>query len=134
MKEDRVKDKIAEIGVFLEQLSQVLPHNFEQYEQDFRVKAICERYFEKIIEAAVDLVYLFIKEKKWNLPESEKELFDVLSDQKVISGELALGLKDAKGMRNIIAHQYGEINDEMVFTAVTEELEKDIRELISSIQ
>ena len=134
MKEDRVGDKILEIEQFFEELNQVLPSSFEQYEQDFRIKAICERYFEKIVEAAIDLAYLFIKKKKWKFPESEKELFETLADQGIISRELALRLKDAKGMRNVIAHQYGEINDEMVFTAVTEELEKDIKGLIESIQ
>lgn len=31
-----------------------------------------------------------------------------------------------KGMRNIIAYQYGEVNDELMFIAINEEIENDV--------
>ena len=37
-------------------------------------------------------------------------------------------------MRNIIAHEYGKIDDELVFHSITEELEKDILDLIKEIE
>ena len=37
-------------------------------------------------------------------------------------------------MRNIIAHQYGEIDDELVFKAISQELEKDVNEFIDLIE
>ena len=37
-------------------------------------------------------------------------------------------------MRNIIAHEYGKIDDEIVFGAVTEQLGKDVREFIKDIK
>ena len=37
-------------------------------------------------------------------------------------------------MRNILAHEYGEVDDEIVFNAVTEELEKDAIEFIKNIK
>jgi len=37
-------------------------------------------------------------------------------------------------MRNIIAHEYGEIDDEIVFNAITEELIKDVGEFIKGIE
>jgi uncharacterized protein YutE (UPF0331/DUF86 family) len=33
-------------------------------------------------------------------------------------------------MRNIIAREYGKIDDEIVFHSITEELEKDVTDLI----
>ena len=132
--EDRVADKINEIEIFLEELNSSLPLNFEEYEKDFKIRAICERYFEKIVEAVVDLAYLFIKFKRFNIPEREKELFELLARKEIISERLALKLKDAKGMRNILAHEYGEIDDEQVFESVTEELIKDVVEFIEALQ
>ncbi len=134
MEEDRISNKITEIEKFWEELNEALPKDFAEYERDFRVKAICERYFEKIVEAGVDLAYFFIREKKWKFPETEKELFNTLSEQGVISERLALRLKDAKGMRNILAHQYGEVNDKAVFTAVTEELGPDVLEFLEGVR
>ena len=60
--------------------------------------------------------------------------FESLAEEGIISGELALKLRKAKGMRNIIAHKYAEIDDEMVFHAATEELINDVGEFIDSIK
>ena len=123
--ENRRGDKIIEIERYLEELEKLLPENFEEYQKDFKTKAACERYFEKIVEAVLDLAFLIIKEKELKVPESDKEAFDILSNEKIISGELSEKLKNAKGMRNILAHEYGKVDDEVVFQAITEELIKD---------
>ncbi|MEK6935270.1 MAG: DUF86 domain-containing protein [Nanoarchaeota archaeon] len=106
----------------------------EDYQNDFKIKAIGERYFEKIIEAVEDLAFLVINHKEFKYPEYEKEVFDILYENKLIREELAKRLKAAKGMRNIIAHQYGEIDDELVFKAISQELEKDVNEFIDLIE
>jgi len=64
------------------------------------------------------------------MPEEDKETFDILAKGEIISNELAIKLKDAKGMRNILSHQYGNVDDEIVFESITEELDKDVREFI----
>ena len=43
-------------------------------------------------------------------------------------------LTEAKGMRNILAHEYGTVNDELVFHSITEEIEIDAREFIKVIK
>ena len=37
-------------------------------------------------------------------------------------------------MRNIIAHEYGKIDDKIVFEAITEELERDVKEFIKKVK
>ncbi|MFH0832066.1 MAG: DUF86 domain-containing protein [archaeon] len=132
----RIKDKIKEIEEYSAELFSAIPANLEleSYKKDFRIKAICERYFEKIIEAIVDLAFLMIKDRKLKIPEEDTEAFDILANENIISSELAQKLKEAKGMRNIIAHEYGKIDDEIVFNSMTEELERDIKEFIKSIR
>ena len=132
----RIKDKIKEIEEYSAELFSAIPANLEleNYKKDFRIKAVCERYFEKIIEAAVDLAFLIIKDKKLKIPEEDAGAFDILANENIIPSELAQKLKEAKGMRNIIAHEYGTVDDEIVFNSITEELEKDVRELIKDIK
>ena len=89
----RIDDKIKEIEGFLEELSEILPANLRDYIKDFRTKAACERYFEKIIEAIVDLAFLIIKFKKLEIPEGDKEAFDVLAKREIITSLLAGKLK-----------------------------------------
>lgn len=37
-------------------------------------------------------------------------------------------------MRNIIAHQYGSLDDELIFIAITQEIDNDISEFIDMIK
>lgn len=130
----RVDDKIEEIEKFIEQLKSFLPPDFDDYESDFQTKAACERYCEKIIEAVVDIAFLMIKELKLKIPEEDKEAFIILADKQIISSNLSAKLQDAKGMRNILAHEYGKVDDNIVFHAVTEELENDVREFLENVK
>ena len=130
----KIKDKINEIQKYLEELGSFSPIDFGEYEQNVEKKAACERYFEKIIEAVVDLTFLLLKNKNLKIPEEDKEAFNVLVKEKIISVELAERLKDAKGMRNILAHEYGIVDDTIVFESITEGLEKDVRLLLERIE
>jgi len=134
MSENRKEVKICEIEKYLGELESVFPLSIEKYKLDFKIKDVCERHFEKIVEAVVDLAFSFIKEKKFKMPEEDEQSFDILKNAGVISEELAVKLKQAKGMRNIIAQEYGKIDDELIFHAVTEELIPDIQEFISLIE
>lgn len=129
----RIKDKIKEIEKFLDELTNIIPDSVDEYLTDYKTKAACERYAEKIIEAIIDLAFIFIKEKKLKKPEDDQEVFEILKNQQIISEELAEKLKNAKGIRNFLAHEYGKVNDEIIFESLKEELEKDTREFINNI-
>lgn len=132
--EKRIEDKINEIEKYLLELEEMKPTNLEEYKRDIKTKAACERYIEKIIEALVDLSFLIIKDKSLKSPENDTEAFIILSDSNIISNELSDKMQNAKGMRNILAHEYGEVDDEIVFHSLEEEIIKDSRDFIKSIK
>ena len=131
---NRIDDKICEIEKYLDELEEIKPLNLEDYIKDIKTKAACERYFEKIVEACVDLASLVISYKRLNIPEDDEKAFYVLSHNNIITMELANKLKEAKGMRNIIAHEYGKVDDELVFPAVKEELIPDVEKFLQKIK
>ncbi|MCX6707562.1 MAG: DUF86 domain-containing protein [Candidatus Woesearchaeota archaeon] len=130
----RIQDKTKEIEKYLAEFSGIIPSDIEEYKKSIKTKAACERYFEKIAEAITDLAFLIIKDKELRQPEDDKQSFDVLAEENIIQKSLAEKLKDLKGMRNIIAHGYGKIDDEIVFHSITEEMEKDVNEFILEIR
>lgn len=129
----RINDKIDEIETYLNELIQILPENFQQYLDDLRTKAACERYFEKIIETASDIAFLTIKELNLNTPEDDKQAFNILAKENIITNILCDKLRNAKGMRNIIAHDYGIVDDKIVFESITEELIEDVTAFIEAL-
>lgn len=130
----RIKDKIQELEQYVDELNEIIPEQFSNYIKDRKTKAACERYFEKIVEAVVDLAFLIIKENGLKIPDDDKGVFDILAKEKLISENLVEKLKAAKGMRNIIAHEYGSIDDELVFESIKNELTADAREFVKNIK
>ncbi len=131
--DNRFNERIIELEEFLEELEDSIPEDFEEYKTDYKLRAIGERYFEKIIKAVIDLSFMVVKIKKFKQPEQEKEVFDILVRNKIITPALSKKLQDAKGMRNIIAHEYGRIDNELVFHSIAEELIPDVHEFINSV-
>lgn len=130
---NRIKDKIGQIEAFLNELGSIAPDNFEEYASDIEKKAACERYAEKIVEAVIDLAFLMIKNNRLRIPESDTDAFNILVENKIIDEALAANLKKAKGMRNIITHQYGEIDNQIIFEAVKNKLKMDVKKFIRAI-
>jgi len=129
----RILDKINEIESYLEEFKSIIPKTFDEY-INIKEKAACERYFEKIIESIVDLCFLIIKDKNLEKPEDDKSAFDILFKNKIISEETCDKLKDAKGMKNIISHKYGYIDNRIVFDFITEKFLADASEFLDEIK
>lgn len=131
---NRIKDKIEEIEKYLSELNEIIPQNAKNYTNSILEKAACERYIEKIIEAIIDLAFILIKEKKFEIPKDDIHSFDILSNNKVISESLHNRLKKVKGMRNIIIHQYEKIDDDLVYNVIKNNLFNDVDEYLNSIK
>lgn len=132
--QERIQDKVNEITGFLDELSEIVPPDYDSYSDNSRDRAACERFFEKIIEASIDLSFTIIRYKQLEVPTGDKEVFKILEKHKIISSELAFRLSEAKGMRNILAHEYGKVNDALVYEAVHNELIRDIKNFLGEVE
>jgi len=130
----RINDKIEEVAGYLSDLESYVPSSLEEYIDDHKTKDACERGFEKIIEALANLSFLIINERDYEKAQDDIRAFFVLSSAGIISNSLAEKLSDAKRMRNIIAHEYGSIDDELVFETISEEIIKDANDFLEAIK
>lgn len=130
---NRRGDKIVEIEKYLSNLEDYLPSDFEGYMSDGKSRMACERCFEKIVEAVIDLVFIIIKDGRFKSPNSDRDALNILSENNVISCELSEKLSNVKSMRNIIIHEYGNIDDRKIFDSIQNKLFEDVRELLEKI-
>ena len=119
----RINDKINEIEKYLNEFSDFLPNDFNGYKNNIVLKAACERYVEKIVEAITDLAFLVIKFKNLKLPDDDIHAFRILYENNILNEKLYSNLKNAKGMRNILVHQYGLVDDEIIFNSFNQLIE-----------
>jgi len=130
---DRLDLKLKDLEKYLEFLTESIPGKLKDYEKNDFIKAVCERYFEKIVEAVIDVGFFIVKLRGLRIPLLDESVFNVLAESKIISLELSEKLSDAKSMRNFIAHQYGGIDDEKVFSSIKKELIPDVEKFLEEI-
>lgn len=70
------------------------------------------------IEALIDTCSLLVTGLRLGLPGDEDDLFDKLSRGGVLSPTTAQTLKRMKGLRNLLVHEYGRIDDAIVFETI----------------
>lgn len=69
---------------------------------------------QQAIQACIDLAVHWCVDDALGLPTSAAQSFAVLERAGQIGHDLAVRLTSAAGMRNIIVHQYGELDAELV--------------------
>jgi len=126
----RIESKIKDIEKYLNSLNSFKPETFEQYEKDEEARWACERACERIAEAIIDLAIFIIRYKEILYTDEDEKAFGVLLKNNIIENNLYSRLHNLKGMRDHIAHRYGEIDNEIVFKAINEEIEKDVNEFL----
>src|SRR3989344_8297828 len=122
---ERTEKKIKERESYLTHLISFKPTTFEEYSADLQKRWACERACERIAEGLVDLAIFLIRVKEINYNEEDEKAFGVLLKNEIIDEKLCEKLRNLKGMRDHIAHRYGEVDDKIVFEAMSNEMEDD---------
>ena len=61
-------------------------------------------------------------------------LSNLVREKKIFSKEIINLVKDMKGLRNILVHKYGSINDELIYELLSERLsdfDRTIKEIVN---
>lgn len=67
------------------------------------------------IQAAIDLAAHFLADEGWEVPARSGQVFSVLAERAVIAEELASRLRKMASFRNLVVHEYGEVDLKIVY-------------------
>ena len=115
---DLVRRKLSRLNMYLDKLAPIAAKTFEEYVSDFYLKFSAERLIQLIVERASDINNHVVLELKQRPPEDYASSFIRAAEVGLISRQLADLLKGSGGMRNIIVHEYIEIDDQKVFAVL----------------
>jgi len=114
---ERILTKIDELDGYLNELKGIAPRDFEEY-QKVEKKRACERLLQLSIEVVIDICHLLVSGLRLGLPAEEDDLFKKLTGAHILSDEIGKKLREMKGFRNILVHEYARVNDRLVYEAV----------------
>jgi len=130
---DVVKNKILNIIKYLKILKRYQKFSKKEIKENIDTCGMVERYLYLLCQAAIELAEAFISYKKYRQPTTMRESFDILFEEKIISRILCEKLRNLVGFRNILAHEYANINYDIVFDVLHNQIE-DTKSLADKIK
>jgi uncharacterized protein YutE (UPF0331/DUF86 family) len=128
-----IENKISYLEKYLGILKRYKQYSREQIEKDVDIKGMVERYLYLLAQSAIDLAEAILSLKNLRKPTTFSETFIILEEAKIIDGALAEKMIKMVGFRNILAHDYAEINYDIVYDVLQNKL-SDIEEFIQQIK
>lgn len=119
---ERVLVKVDELEGYLGELRAIAPRSFQEF-QRIEIRRACERLLQISVECVIDVCSLLVSGLRLGLPAEEDDLFEKLAEAGFISSEMRDNLRRMKGFRNILVHEYGRINDHLVYETATGRLD-----------
>lgn len=134
---ERILGKVAELDSYLSELRQILPKSFDEYVRSIEKRRACERLLQIAVEAAIDICAMLVQGLRLGLPAEEDDVFEKLAQHGVLSQKMVETLRRMEGFRNILVHEYGRVDDRIVFDVAVNRLgdfEDFKREVLAALQ
>ena len=112
---ERILAKLDALHGYGRELRVVLPGSLDHYMASNEKRRATERLLQVSIECVLDIRGLFVAGLRLGLPAEEENLFDRLEQGGVLSPELIRTLRAMRRFRNILVHEYGALDDKLVF-------------------
>ena len=127
-----IENKASSVKKYLKILDRYKKYSQEEIENDVDIRGAIERYLYLVIQSAVHLAEAIISNREFRKPTTLSETFHILNEEGVISDDLTKNMVMMTGFRNIISHDYGEIDYSIVYDILHNSL-KDIEEFVGAV-
>lgn len=118
---ERLLAKIDELDGYLREIREIMPVDFRDFLKIEKRRA-CERLLQISIEGVIDICGLVVKGFRLGLPAEESDLFELLAKKGLITPAMKKKLRAMRGFRNIIVHEYGRVDEKIVYEMLTKRL------------
>ena len=99
---ERIRENVEKIRLKLQLSDDAILHSED-------ILAVLERYFQLIVDYAIDINHHFIKEDGFVIPDDLQSTFTALGDHGILPKDFAQKISKSVGLRNRIVHQYEDV-------------------------
>ena len=132
--EDKIISKFQRLDEYLANLAQLRKEikSEKNFLEDFHLYGLTERYLQLSCQIVLDVVDLLVIGEGFKKPADRSELISLLFNRNIISEKTASKLQGISGFRNILVHEYGEIDRKKVYEVLQSQT-KDLKEFKKEI-
>ncbi len=124
--------KLADLETYLVQLKELTGIPEADYRKNWKTQRIVERTLQIVIETSIDIANHLISDRGMRMPTGYADTFQILTENRILSEKLSFNLQKMAKFRNIIVHQYEDINPRIV-TAILRNNLKDLEQFRKAI-
>lgn len=117
-----IEAKVSSIRKYFKILRNYQKYSQKEIEANLTLRGATERYLYLITQATIDLAEAIISLKNFRRPSSYTEAFYILKEENFISFGLAEKLAKMAGFRNIIAHDYENLDFGIIYDVLKNRL------------
>ncbi len=115
--------KLSAIDEYLKQIREFSDITIDNYRSDWRTQRIVERTLQIMIETCADVANHIISDRNMRIPTSYSDTFKVLLENNAIDKDLFSVMERMAKFRNIVVHQYEEVDAEIVIIILRKHLD-----------
>jgi len=120
-----IRRKLERIEIYIKQIRLKNDPGIEAFKKDRDLQSIILFNLVQSIQACIDIGSHIISDSEWGVPSSQAEIFEILTQNKIISKQLSHKMIQMIGFRNRIVHEYEKIDLKIVY----EVWRKNIRDI-----
>jgi len=129
---DLIIAKAASVRAHLDRITDKVGTNLQLFASDVDRQDIVAFNLHLAVENCIDIAAHIISENGWGVPGSASEMFYVLEEKGIVDSALTERMIKAVGLRNLIVHEYGDIDLKRLFITVSNDL-YDLTAFLSAI-
>jgi uncharacterized protein YutE (UPF0331/DUF86 family) len=126
-----IEARLSRLSQLLDELEQIRSGGHAAYEADFRTRLALQHALQLSIQTCIDIGAHLLAERNIEMPGDYRGVFTALVPAN-LDRDLAERLGRAAGMRNILVHEYLDVDDQRVWGAL-ESLD-DLRAFAAYVQ
>ncbi len=124
--------KISDLEMYKKQIREFSDITFQTYKSDWKTQRIVERTLQIMIETCADIANHIVSDRSMRAPISYADTFRVLLENNIIDSELFIIMEKMAKFRNVVVHQYEEVDSEIVIVILKKHL-RDFDRFIDAI-
>lgn len=107
---NKINSRLEKLREFVDILRTLKGVTAKDLAEDINKRAKAERFLQLAIEACVDIAELIIVDQRLSAPADSAEAIEILGNEKIIDPTFAKSFAKAVGFRNILVHDYIDID------------------------
>jgi uncharacterized protein YutE (UPF0331/DUF86 family) len=124
IRSEKIRFLLSEIDLSLSIIQDNLPvtDDYDEFINLGLLKDGLYKRLEYILQSIFDICAILNRDLKLGVPMNDDDIIGNLVKSGYLDPEMGELLKDMKGLKNILVHQYGKINDVLVFDVLKTQL------------